>query len=80
MTTLTPLKTHISYRLTTWLNTKTMEPVYGIQGTRDGEKWANCAVDGKALLYDNAETAERHLRWLSDPNGTAPEWSTDSVV
>ena len=80
MQTLTPPKTHTSYRLHTWLNTKTMEPVYGIQGKRDGAKWTNCAVDGKALLYNNAETAKRHLRWLRDPKGTAPEWDTDSVV
>lgn len=80
MTTLTPPKAHTSYRLAPWLNTKTMEPVYGIQGKLPGGEWANCAADGKALLYTNAETAKRHLRWLRDPKGTAPEWGTDSVV
>jgi hypothetical protein len=80
MKTQTPPKTRARYRLAQWINTKTMEPVYGIQQLRPGGKWANCAVEGKALLYSNAETAKRHLRWLRDPNGTAPEWDTDSVV
>jgi len=68
------------YRVSDWINTNTMQPVFGIQHNKERGKWVNCAVDGTALLYTKRETAERHCRWLNDPKGTAPEWSQDSAL
>lgn len=57
-----------------------MEPVFGIQRQATDATWANCAIDGKPLLYNNAETAQKHLRWLRDPKGTAHEWGAKTDV
>lgn len=67
------------YRVSNWLNTNTGELAFGIQRNIEKGKWANCAIDGEALLYTKKETADKHCRWLNDPNGTEPEWSKDQV-
>ena len=74
----TPPKTQ--YRILPWLDLKNGMPVYGIQQKRPGSKWVNCALDGKPLLYGNRELAKKHLRWLKDPQGTAPEWDQNAVA
>lgn len=71
------------YRVHTWENLKSGEPAFGIQrrvkhGAR--HRWLHCACDGEAVIYKHRETAERHVRWLNDPQGTEPEWNDDLVV
>jgi hypothetical protein len=69
------------HRVAPWINTKTMEPVYGVQRQKpSGKGYVNCAIDGTALLYTSEETAAKIVRWLNDPDGTEPEWSKDSAL
>jgi hypothetical protein len=49
-----------------------------IQVRPDGSKdWLPATFDGTQLNYWNRCTADRHCRWLNDPQGTEPEWGKD---
>lgn len=65
------------YRISQWLNTKTLKPVYGIQA-KTSAGWLNCSANGRPLFYNDEALALRHLAWLRDPKGMEPEWSDDS--
>jgi hypothetical protein len=47
----------MKYEVAKWLNTKKMEPVYGITVTVDGKKY-NAAQDGEALFFDTEKEAQ----------------------
>lgn len=40
-------------------------------------RWMGVNIGGKALVYSDVATAERHCAWLNDPSGTEPEWGRD---
>jgi hypothetical protein len=55
----------MKYRKHTWLNTKTMEPEYGIQ-TKHPEtgKWMHCCEGKKPLIYTAEKARDAKLRDL----------------
>ena len=69
------------YRMHVWGNTKTGEPVFGVQAQcGKWSRWMHCCHGTTPLLYKTRETARRIVRWLNDPKGTEPEWTQDAAA
>lgn len=69
------------YRISSWLDTKTEQAIFGIQcRLAKGGSWQNVAIEGRPLFYTDPEKAKLHCRWLNNPKGAAPEWQKDIVT
>lgn len=53
------------HRVHTWMNTETMEPLYGIQANVAYGKWAHVVAGNKPLLFDSKIEAAQHARVLT---------------
>lgn len=65
----------MKFKMTTWLDTVSMCPVYGI-AVYDGKKKYEAAEDGKLLLFDTEEEAKAKIRELEQRNGSAKREET----
>lgn len=52
------------YKVTTWLDKITNEPMYGIKLFVDGKGWHDFAENGKAVLSYSRETIEQRIKEL----------------
>lgn len=52
------------FRSHNWIDTRTMQPMFGIQGRHSEGGWAHVARDGKPLLFDTEQARNDALREL----------------
>jgi hypothetical protein len=53
------------HRVHQWINTETMEPLFGIQANIAYGKWAHVVADNKPLLFTTRAEAAEHAKVLS---------------
>lgn len=56
------------FRKTTWLDTKTSKPVYGIKAEYKG-KFYNAMSEGKPLFFDKKEERDQKIKDLKEIYG-----------
>jgi hypothetical protein len=55
------------YRVHQWIDTKTFEPMYGIQQNVTHGRWAHVVVGNSPALFKTQEEAEEQIRLWSRP-------------
>jgi len=59
----------MKFRKSTWLDTKTNKPVYGIKASHPeihNGKFLNAMFENKPLLFDNAEERDSKIKELKE--------------
>ncbi len=61
----------MKYRIHTWLNSATNEPIYGIEGQLNkGERYKHCLHSfpdkARALLYSDLDICKKHVKALNN--------------
>ncbi len=57
------MSSSIVYRKSTWLDTRSRLPKFGIQvRLQKGDPWRHCAEDGKVLIYDYELDRDNRLK------------------
>ncbi|THK38092.1 hypothetical protein EHS39_11410 [Ensifer sp. MPMI2T] len=52
------------FRVHTWMDTNTFEPVYGVEANVDKGKWAHVVADCTPLLFNTAAEAKAEIKKL----------------
>lgn len=55
----------MKFKANDWLDTKTHEVHYGIDGFQDGQ-WYHIASEGKPLFFDNAKDRDERIKLLRE--------------
>jgi len=53
------------HRVHQWIDTETMEPLFGVQANVAYGKWAHVVVDNSPLLFKTKEEAKERAKALS---------------
>lgn len=54
------------FRKSTWLDTKTNKPVYGVKAQYADGKFYNAMFEGRPLLFDNEEERNNKIKELKE--------------
>lgn len=55
----------MKYRVHMWLDTKVMEPLFGIQAQIAKGVWSHCAKNGKPVMFADEDVAKAYCKKLN---------------